>query len=107
VSIRPVEFNGMIQNTQEVGNAKTQEDQKPVVQQENTTITLQHEAEQSTHQVQNKDNPSESEHDLMDREGDGRGYEGNQKRREKKKSEPKGDGKVTVKNGHGSFDFKI
>ena len=41
MTIRPVVLNGMIQRTQDIGNIKQQEDNKPVVQQQN--ISIQHE----------------------------------------------------------------
>ena len=50
MSIRPVDFNGMIQNTQGVTNQKVAEDQKPIVNQENLSVHLQQEAQEKTHQ---------------------------------------------------------
>ena len=38
MSIRPVDFNGMIQRTQDVGNLKQNEDSRPAVQQQNIEI---------------------------------------------------------------------
>ena len=49
MSIRPVDFNGMIQNTQGVTNQKVAEDHKPIVNQENLAVHLQHEAEEKAH----------------------------------------------------------
>ena len=41
MSIRPVVLNGMIQRTQDVGNLKQQEDNRPIVEQQNIQIEQQ------------------------------------------------------------------
>lgn len=46
MSIRPVVLNGMIQRTQDVGNLKQQEDNKPLVQQQNIEIQQQKQEDQ-------------------------------------------------------------
>ena len=38
MSVGPVVLNGMIQRTQDIGNLKQQEDNKPIVQQQNIGI---------------------------------------------------------------------
>ena len=38
MSVHPVHFNGMIQNTQDVSTLRHQEDQKPAVEQQNIQI---------------------------------------------------------------------
>ena len=46
MSISPINFNGMIQNTNEVSHAKANEDQKPMLQQDNLTHTVEKQQEQ-------------------------------------------------------------
>ena len=52
MTIRPVVLNGMIQRTQDLGNIKQQEDNKPVVQQQNISIQHEKREDQLAHQVQ-------------------------------------------------------
>lgn len=52
MSIRPVDLNGMIQRTQDVGNMKQAEDNKPVVEQHNIQVHQQKQEEQLAHKVQ-------------------------------------------------------
>ena len=60
MSIRPVVLNGMIQRTQDVGNLKQQEDNRPIVEQQNIQIEQQKHEDQLTHRVQD---PEEKEND--------------------------------------------
>lgn len=108
MSIRPVDFNGMIQNTTEASASKTQEDQKPVVQQEVASVTISKEAQQQTTSVHQKATGDQERYELSDDESSGNQYSGNRReKREKKDEEFQSDGSVTVKNEHGSFDIKI
>ena len=43
MSIRPVDMNGVIQRTQDVGTLKQQQDMKPMVDQQNIQIEVQRE----------------------------------------------------------------
>ncbi|MBR4707721.1 MAG: hypothetical protein IKP29_06670 [Pseudobutyrivibrio sp.] len=110
MSISPINFNGMIQNTNEISHTKANEDQKPLTQQDFLTGAVEKKVEQEAHQVNDPYNAKRSE-DKYDREGNGSGYEGNQKRRppkEQKKDSNKndGDGKVLEK-PKPSFDMRI
>ena len=46
MSISPINFNGMIQNTNELSHTKAQEDQKPMLEQQNLTHTVEKKQEQ-------------------------------------------------------------
>ena len=107
MSISPINFNGMIQNTNEISHTKANEDQKPLLQQAALTDTVEKQQEQLAHQVNDTYNSKRTE-DKNEREGNGRGYEGNKKRppKETKKESLKGDGTVTEKTGP-SFDMRI
>ena len=52
MSIRPVDFNGMIQRTQDVGNLKQNEDSRPAVQQQNIEIKQEKQEDNLAHKVQ-------------------------------------------------------
>ncbi|SDZ85154.1 hypothetical protein SAMN02910384_00328 [Pseudobutyrivibrio sp. ACV-2] len=108
MSISPMNFNGMIQNTNEVSHAKANEDQKPMLQQENLTHTVAKQQEQQSKQV-NDTYKADREDERYDREGNGKGYEGNKKRKllnKKKDDEKRPDGSVTEKHTT-SFDMRI
>ena len=107
MSIRPVDFNGMIQNTQEVGNNRANEEHRPVVQQEVVAETIQQEVEVSVTQVHEQgDAAAESELDA-DGSGGNEYRQGRARKRPKPKKEKISDGKVSVKNGHQSFDITV
>ena len=51
MSISPINFNGMIQNTNEISHTKANEDQKPLTQQDFLTGAVEKKVEQEAHQV--------------------------------------------------------
>ena len=88
MSIRPVDFNGMIQNTHEVASTKANEDNKANLQQQNVQVNVMHEEQK-------------------DGDGDGRGYDAKGRKKTKKKKQLDNDGVVRIKTGQPSFDIKI
>lgn len=108
MTIRPIDFNGMIQNTQEVGQTKSHEDSAPMVQQNVVARDLEEQSELSATQVhEQEDAAAEGELDA-DREGDGRGYKTTAKKKHKKEKKEKiSDGVVRIKSSHQPFDMKI
>jgi hypothetical protein len=109
MSIRPVDFNGMIQRTQDIGNMKHQEDSKPVVQQHNIAIQQEKQEEKLLHQVQDTNEKENDGYRYDAKEKGNNSYEGNPNQRKKKKQEQeKGeDGRVIVKSHVSRFDIKI
>ena len=107
MSIRPVDFNGMIQSTAEVQNRESELLKQPALQQENVSVTIERERLESPSKVSEKPDLDEDDGTVdADTEGERPGYRGrNSKERKKKKK--MGDGFVRMKNGHGSFDIKI
>ena len=107
MSISPINFNGMIQNTNEISHTKATEDQKPMLQQENLTHTVEKQQEQQAKQV-NDLYKADKEDERYDREGSGKGYQGNKghKASKKKEEEKRSDGSVTEKH-IASFDMRI
>lgn len=108
MSISPINFNGMIQNTNEISHTKANEDQKPLLQQAALTDTVEKQQEQLSHQV-NDTKSSKRTENSYDREGNGKGYEGNKKRKPPKEKEGQnleGDGTVTEK-PKPSFDMRV
>ncbi len=109
MTIRPVELHGMIQNTQGATNAKTAEDNKPVLQQQNIQAEVARQEERAMSTVKTTEETQNNEYRYGDREGDGSGYQGNRGRKKKgsQEKEKKADGHVVVKGAHPSFDMKI
>ncbi len=107
MSIRPIDFNGMVQNTSELSVTHGQEEQKPVVQQDLVTVEIKHQADTSTTTIKEQENVAENDSDAEG--GDGTGYQGNRNRKGGKPShkEKMSDGSVRVKSGHPSFDISV
>ena len=107
MSIRPIDFNGMVQNTTELSTTKSQEDQRPVVQQDFVATEIKQESEVSTTTIHEQDNVAENDTDAEG--GDGTGYQGNRHRKHEKndKKEKMGDGFVKVKSKHPSFNMTV
>lgn len=109
--IRPVEFNGMIQNTSEISKNQTEDNQHPLVQQQNMLSNMQEAVDVKLHQVNGQDNAAENKAKVDEDDSGGNGtYEGNGKQDKKNKKQHESfvsDGSVKIKNEHGSFDIKI
>lgn len=109
MSISPINFNGMIQNTNEISHTKANEDQKPILQQEVLTDTVEKQQEQQAHQVNDTYNAKRAE-ESYEREGNGKGYKGNKKHKQppkdKKEQQLESDGTITEKPAP-SFDMRI
>lgn len=104
MSIRPIEFNGTIQRTQDVGTLKQNEDNKPLLEQQNIQTQFSKETVRHMQQVTHAD----------DAENQQKRYDAKEKGsneyvdlRQKKKKEKKKDGKVVEKSTSGGFDIKI
>ena len=105
MSIRPVDFNGMLQRTDDVGVLKHQQEHKPLVDQQNIQVQLSKQEENASQQVVTA-NQSEKLNNHTDAREEGKGqyhalYRG------KKKKTSKEDGKVVKKGSSHSFDIKI
>lgn len=106
MSIRPVDFNGMIQQTHDVSTMKQNEDNRPLVQQHNIQLQEQQQEERVQNQIQRSDPKREEEYRYdQKKHGDNR-YGGN-KQKKRKKEDAAGDGKVILKGNSSKFDIKI
>lgn len=105
MSIRPVEFNGMLQRTDDVGTMKQQQEHKPLVDQQNIQVQLAKQEANASQQVVTA-NQSEKLNNQTDARKEGKGqYQASDKK--KKKREMPSEGKVVKKNAFHSFDIKI
>ena len=106
MSIRPVVLNGMIQRTQDVGNLKQQEDNRPIVEQQNIQIEQQKHEDQLTHRVQDPEEKDGYRYDAKEKGNNE--YEGESGRHKKRREEePENEGKVILKGQGSHFDIKI
>lgn len=106
MSIRPVVLNGMIQRTDDVGQIKQNEIQKPVVDQQNIQQAVQKKEEAAAHTVLDP-NKNEKLQNHADAKEGGNGLYYKQQSSKKKKA-VKEEGTVVKKTmeSHG-FDMKV
>lgn len=107
MTIRPVDLNGMLQNTHEVSTIKNNEDQKPIVQQQNIGVLVSQQTREAGSKVQQADESAREDFRYDEREGDGSGYQGQKNKKKKQNKKENSDGQVMVKNARKSFDIKI
>ena len=108
MSVRPIDFNGMIQASQEVGNARQSENTRPAVEQQNMQIASDQQQQQKDNQVSAmEEKDDEHRYDTAEGEGGGNaGYHANSRKRQKKEEEGKVD-RVVVKGAGGGFNITI
>ncbi len=106
MTIRPLEMNGVIQRTQDVGTLKQQEDAKPFVDQQNIQGSVVKEERRLASQVTETEQEEQQEFRYDAKEKGGSEYQGQQKKRKKKEALAE-DGKVIRKGAMAGFDMKI
>lgn len=107
MSVRPVDFNGMMQNQQNVSNIKQHEDAKPMMQQHQALNTVNKQQEAAARQVSGKDH-LEKEEERFDARDKGRNkYKGSHQKRREQHREQMDDGQVRVKGLTGGFDITV
>ena len=107
MSVRPVDYNGMMQNQQNVSNVKHSEDQKPVLQQQQAFATVAKQEEAAARQVVNKDDLNREDYKFDARDGSKNEYQNNQKKKKVKQKEKMEDGHMRIKGMSGGFDMTI
>ncbi len=83
MSVRPVDFNGMIQSNQDVSNMKTREDNQGAVVSENAVVTTEQKVEQHANSVTEQENVGE---DGYDGGGNGAAYSGSGQNKKRKRN---------------------
>lgn len=106
MSIRPIDFNGMLQRTGDMGTIKHQEDSKPLVDQQNIQVQLTKNEDAMRHQV-TEANSSESMENEADAREEGKGQYFDSRRQQNKKEKKKDVNRVIKKEAGNSFDIKI
>lgn len=102
MSIRPIDFNGMLQRTEDVAILKKNEDMKPILDQQNIQMQVQ-KNEQNNSSVVIEINKEEQLSNQADAKEEGRGpkYQASNKKKKKendvvKKKEPSGHFDITI-----------
>ena len=103
MSVRPIDFNGMIQSNQDVSNIKTREDNQGAVVAENAVVTTEEKVEHQSNSVTEQSNVAE---DGYDGGGNGASYSGSEHKKKKKK-QFESDGEVRLKGMSGGFNITI
>ena len=104
MAISPVLNSGMIQRTDDVGALRLQQEQRPVVEQQNAQTQMTKKADEFRHQVVTPSDSSKTDTHADARE-EGKNKYFFQKRNGKK--EEKKEDRVIKKYSSGSFDMKV
>ena len=84
MSIRPVEFSGVVQRSQDISSLKQNEDNKPMLQQQNVQTQFAKDTAQHMHQV-NQANDSDNPEQKFDAREKGSNVKTSAGRRKKRK----------------------
>ena len=100
MSIRPVEFHGVVQRSQDVSALKQNEDNRPMLQQQNVQTQFAKETMQHMRQVNQANDSDNPEQKFDAREKGSNEYE-------KKKEKEDNSRKASTKTRPGGFDMKV
>lgn len=104
MSISPIMNSGMIQRTDDVGALKLQQEQRPVIEQQNAQTQMTRKADELRHQVLTPADSSKADTHADARE-EGKNKYFFSKKKEKKPEEK--EDRVIKKNSYGRFDMKV
>ena len=106
MSIRPVDFNGMIQSNQDVSNVKSREDSMGTLVNQNATAATDENVEAQSSSVEERDNVAEND---TDSGGSGTLYagDGGRNRKKNKKKRFDSDGEVHYKGMSSGFNITV
>lgn len=105
MSIRPVDINGIMQRSEDIGIMKHQQDSRPAVEQQNAQSQMTKRTEELRHQVMNPENSNKPDTHADAREKGKNEYFFRKGNGNKKKEEA--EGRVVKKHSDGGFDVKV
>ena len=105
MAISPILNSGMIQRTDDVGQLRLQQEQRPLVEQQSAQTQMTRKADEFSHQVVTPADSNKTDTHADARE-EGKNKYFFRKKTEKKKEEQT-DGRVVKKYTSGSFDMKV
>ncbi len=104
MAISPILNSGMIQRTDDVGALRLQQEQRPVVEQQNAQTQMTRKADEFRHQVVTPSDSSKTDtHADAREEGKNKYYS----QRKKENKEDQKEDRVIKKYSSGSFDMKV
>ncbi len=104
MSIRPIEFSGVVQRSQDMSTVKQNEDNKSLLQQQNMQTQFSKETSQHMQQVRQADDSKNPEQKFDAREEGRNKYED---RRKRKKASGKDEKEPKPARLTGGFDMKV
>ncbi len=108
MNVHPVHLNGMIQNTQDVGAMRHQEETKPSVEQQYIQVQEEQKEQKQAQQVNVKDDASQAKNDKDAKDKGSNEYRQQEQKKKKDGSKSAQDGSVKLKmTMSGGFDIKI
>ncbi|MDY6352581.1 MAG: hypothetical protein SPL57_06030 [Lachnospiraceae bacterium] len=107
MSIRPVDFNGMIQSTQGVSTQKASDDSRPAINQQNMSVVVTKETEQSQRTVTKKSESSKESALNPDGSNGGEAMSDRRGKKRRNDTDEEPDGRVIKKDETVSFDIKV
>lgn len=107
MSIRPVEFHGVVQRSQDVSALKQNEDNRPMLQQQNVQTQFAKETMRHMHQVNQANDSDNPEQKFDAREKGSNEYENLRDKKKKKKEKEDNSRKASTKARPGGFDMKV
>ena len=107
MSVRSVDFNGMMQNQQNVSTVKHSEDQKSQLLQQQAYQTVSKHEEASARQVVNKEGLNQEDYRFDARDGGKNEYQYERKKKQGKQKKKMEDGHVRIKGMSGGFDMTV
>lgn len=105
MSIRPIDFSGMMQRTQDASTVKQNADNKPAFDQQVLVTRMQKDTMQNSQQVTHSENADNYQKKYDAREKGSNEYVAD--RRKKEKKEGKKEGQPPQARSTGGFDVKI
>ncbi len=105
MAIRPVEFSGIVQRSQDMSTLKQNEDNKSMLQQQNVQTQFAKDTVHHLHQVNHANDSDNPEKKFDAREKGSNEYEDHRTKKKKKKED--NSGKVNVKASARGFDMKV
>ncbi len=107
MSIRPVEFHGVVQRSQDVSALKQNEDNRPMLQQQNVQTQFAKETMRHMRQVNQANDSDNPEQKFDAREKGSNEYENLRDKKKKKKEKEDNSRKASTKTRPGGFDMKV
>ena len=106
MSIRPVEFTGMVSRSQDISTIKQNDDNKPIFQQQNLAGKIEKDTQHDLKQVKHGEDAEQHQKKYDAKEKGNNEYQQDPRNKKKKKKE-KEEGRVLTKGNYSGFDMRV